>query len=142
MIISRDEIEKFLPHRDPFLFVDCVLELEAEKSITAQKTFSASADFLRGHFPGNPIVPGVVIIEALAQAACVLLFASNSDFSGKTPALVGLDKSRFKKPVLPGDEVRLRVEITKKRSRMWWIKGEAFVGEALVAETEIVASLF
>lgn len=143
MLMNREEIEKFIPHRKPFLFVDRVLEIELGTRILALKRFGPDEGFFRGHFPGNPIVPGVIIIESLAQAGAILVYASQQEeLKGKQPALVGLDNVRFRKPVLPSDEVRLHVQILKKRTQMWRMKGEAFIGETKVSEAEILASLF
>ncbi len=143
MLMNREEIEKFIPHRKPFLFVDRVLEIELGTRILALKRFGPDEGFFRGHFPGNPIVPGVIIIESLAQAGAILVYASHQEeLKGKQPALVGLENVRFRKPVLPSDEVKLHVQILKKRTQMWRMKGEAFIGETKVSEAEILASLF
>lgn len=143
MRMGKEEIKKLLPHREPFLFVDGVIELEPRVRILAVRKFRPGEEFFRGHFPGNPIVPGVIIIEALAQTGGILVYTSYSEeLEGKTPALAGLENVRFKKPVLPGDEVKLDVRIARGRSRIWKLKGEAYVGEAKVAEAEILASVF
>jgi len=143
MLMDREEIKKLIPHREPFLFVDSVLEMEPGKRIVALKRFEPDEGFFRGHFPGVPIVPGVIIIESLAQTGAILLYASQpEELKGKQPALVGLENVRFRRPVLPANEVRLQVQILKKRTQMWRMKGEAFIGETKVSEAEILASLF
>ena len=143
MLMDREEIKKLIPHREPFLFVDSVLEMEPGTRIVASKRFEPDEDFFKGHFPGVPIVPGVIIIESLAQAGAILLYASQpEELKGKQPALVGLENVRFRRPVLPANEVRLQVQILKKRTQMWRMKGEAFIGETKVSEAEILASLF
>jgi 3-hydroxyacyl-[acyl-carrier-protein] dehydratase len=143
MLMDREEIKKLIPHREPFLFVDSVLEMEPGTRIVASKRFEPDEGFFKGHFPGVPIVPGVIIIESLAQAGAILLYASQpEELKGKQPALVGLENVRFRRPVLPANEVRLQVQILKKRTQMWRMKGEAFVGETKVSEAEILASLF
>jgi len=143
MLMDLEQIKQFIPHREPFLFLDGVVEIEAGTRILAVKRFGPEDGFFKGHFPGNPIVPGVIVIESLAQAGAVLVYASYpGELRGKQPALVGLENVRFRKPVLPQDEVKLYVEILKKRSQMWKMKGEAFVGDTKVAEAEILASLF
>jgi 3-hydroxyacyl-[acyl-carrier-protein] dehydratase len=143
MLMDREEIKKLIPHREPFLFVDNVLEMEPGTRIVASKRFEPDEDFFKGHFPGVPIVPGVIIIESLAQTGAILLYASQpEELKGKQPALVGLENVRFRKPVLPANQVKLQVEILKKRTQMWRMKGEAFIGETKVSEAEILASLF
>lgn len=141
MIMGREEIEKFLPHREPFLFVEGVLELEVGKRIVAVKRFRPEEEFFRGHFPGNPVVPGVIIVEALAQAGGILAFATSPE-NKNIPVLVGLENVKFRKPVLPSMEVMLDVQILKRRAQMWKMRGEAFVEDIKVAEAEILASLF
>lgn len=143
MLMDREQIKKLIPHREPFLFVDSVLEMEPGTRIVASKRFEPDEDFFKGHFPGVPIVPGVIIIESLAQAGAILLYASQpEELKGKQPALVGLENVRFRRPVLPANEVKLQVQILKKRSQLWRMKGEAFIGETKVSEAEILASLF
>lgn len=143
MLMDREEIKRLIPHREPFLFVDSVLEMEPGTRIVASKRFEPDEDFFKGHFPGVPIVPGVIIIESLAQAGAILLYASQpEELKGKQPALVGLENVRFRRPVLPANEVKLQVQILKKRTQLWRMKGEAFIGETKVSEAEILASLF
>ena len=143
MLMNREEIKNFIPHREPFLFVDGVLEMEPGAWILALKSFEPGEGFFMGHFPESPVVPGVIIIESLAQAGAILVYASQQEeLKGKRPALVGLENVRFRKPVLPSDQVKLHVQIIKKRTQMWKMKGEAFVQEAVVSEAEILASLF
>jgi 3-hydroxyacyl-[acyl-carrier-protein] dehydratase len=143
MLMDREEIKKLIPHREPFLFVDSVLEMEPGTRIVASKRFEPDEGFFKGHFPGVPIVPGVIIIESLAQAGAILLYASQpEELKGKQPALVGLENVRFRRPVLPANEVKLQVQILKKRTQLWRMKGEAFIGETKVSEAEILASLF
>lgn len=145
MIYNKEQIKSFIPHRDPFLFVDSVIELEPEVKIIASKRFGSELDFFRGHFPGNPIVPGVILLEALAQAGGVL-FASSfpekiREKGGFNVYLMGADAVKFRKPVLPGDDVRLEVKILKNRLRGLKFSGEAFVGDAKVAEAQILAAI-
>ena len=142
-IMDKEQIKRLIPHREPFLFVDKVIDLEPGVRILAVKRFDPEDYFFEGHFPGKPIVPGVIIVESLAQAGAILVYASQmEELRGKQPALVGLENVKFRKPVLPSDEVKLQVQILKKRSQMWRMQGEAFVGEAKVSEAEILASLF
>jgi 3-hydroxyacyl-[acyl-carrier-protein] dehydratase len=140
MIMTGEEVKRFLPHREPFLFIDGVVEIEPGVRILAVKRFRPEEEFFKGHFPGNPIVPGVIIIEALAQAGGILAYSTDPEVK-KIPALVGLENVKFRKPVLPGMEVNLDVQILKRRAQMWKMKGEAFIGGLKVAEAEILASL-
>ena len=136
-------IKGILPHRDPFLFVDEILEIEKGVKIQALRKFTNKEYFFKGHFPENPVVPGVIIIEALAQAGGILVYESfKEDIKDKLPALVGLDNVRFKKPVFPDDEVKLTVSLLKSRSRLWTMYAEASVGDFKVAQAEILASVF
>lgn len=146
MLMDKEAIKGFLPHRDPFLFVDGILEIEKGSRILAVKRFSEDEYFFEGHFPGNPIVPGVIIVEAMAQAGGVLVYSSFTEelkSKGQTGAyLAGLEKVRFRKAVLPNDLMKMDVRIEKKRSRVIIFKGEARVEDAKVAEAEIMASLY
>jgi len=145
MIYNKEEIKNFLPHRDPFLFVDSVIELEPEVRIIASKRFGTELDFFKGHFPGNPIVPGVILLEALAQAGGIL-FASSYPEKIKEKGrfnvyLLGVESVKFRKPVLPGDNVKLEVKLLKNRLRGLKFSGEAFVGKNKVAEAQILAAV-
>ncbi|MER3446856.1 MAG: 3-hydroxyacyl-[acyl-carrier-protein] dehydratase FabZ [Candidatus Dadabacteria bacterium] len=141
MIMNEEEIKRFLPHREPFLFIDGVLEMEPGERIVAIKRFRPQEEFFRGHFPGNPVVPGVIIVEALAQAGGILVYATDPEFK-RIPALVGLENVKFRKPVLPGMEVKLNVWILKRRAQMWKMRGEAFIEDTKVSEADILASFF
>lgn len=136
------EIQRLLPHRYPFLMVDRVVELVPDQVIRAYKNVSANDQFFVGHFPGHPVMPGVLIVEALAQAAALLSFKSVglSDQS-QVVYLAGLDAVRFRKPVVPGDRLDLEVTIAKRRGGIWKMRGEAKVAGALVAEAELMATL-
>ena len=145
MKLDKEQIKECIPHRDPFLFVDEVTELEEKVRIKAKKVFTDKQDFFRGHFPDFPVVPGVVLTEALAQTGGILVnysFKDELEESGYTNALLmGLNKCKFRKPVLPNQEITLCVELTKRRSRLLFFRGEAFVDDVKVAEAEISASL-
>ena len=131
------EIHKYLPHRYPFLFIDRVVEYEADRRIVALKNVSINEQVFDGHFPGNPIFPGVYIVEALAQASGILAFKSKNRSleDGYVYYLVGTDKTKFKRSVVPGDQLRLEVEIVNMRNH--WIKasGNAYVEDQLVCST-------
>lgn len=145
MKLDKEQIKECIPHRDPFLFVDEVIELEDKVSIKAKRTFTDKQDFFRGHFPDYPIVPGVILTEALAQTGGILVnycFKEELKESGFTNAfLMGVNNCKFRKPVLPNQEITLCVELTKRRSRLLFFRGEAFVDGAKVAEADISASL-
>lgn len=139
-MIDINEILKILPHRYPFLLVDKVAEFEAGKRAKGIKNVTINEPFFQGHFPGHPIMPGVLIIEAMAQVGGVLAFKS-SNVANKAVYFMGIDKARFRKPVLPGDRLELVLEVTKSRGSIWAFKGEAFVDGNLVAEAELMATI-
>ena len=130
-----------LPHRYPFLLVDRVLELDIDaKRILAQKNVSINEPFFQGHFPGNPVMPGVLIVEALGQTGAVLMSKSlDADVNGKAIFFMSVDGARFRKPVRPGDQLRMRVVVVKHRGDLFKFRGEAFVDGKLVAEAEFAA---
>ena len=134
-------IMEILPHRYPFLLVDRVVELEEERRIVALKNVTFNEPFFQGHFPGNPIMPGVLVVEAMAQAGAILLLHGRPESRGKIVYFAGIDKAKFRRPVVPGDQLRLRVEVLKLRSRTCLMRGEALVGGSVVAEAEIFSSL-
>ena len=144
--MNKEEIKTYIPHREPFLFVDEVLEFEPYKRILAVKTFPATEEFFKGHFPGHPVVPGVILTEALAQAAAVLLGASvakNEDAEDIVGCyLMGLDKVKFRKVVNPDDEIKLEVDVLKLRSKIVTFKASAYVDESKAAEAEFMATFY
>lgn len=131
------EIHKYLPHRYPFLLVDKVIELETDTRLVAIKNVTVNEPVFSGHFPGNPIFPGVMIIEALAQAAGLLSFKSRGRTleDGYVYYLAGTDKSKFKRSVVPGDQLRLEVDVVNIRTGWMKASGRAFVGEELACST-------
>lgn len=135
-----NEIIKLLPHRYPFLLLDKVLDYEASKKIVGLKNVTFNEPFFAGHFPQKPIMPGVLIVEAMAQAGGVLAFKSFPDKKG-TVFFTGIDNARFRKPVIPGDQLKLVVEVIKHRREIWIFDGKAFVDNELVAEAKIMAML-
>ncbi len=134
------EIIKILPHRYPFLMIDKVLELEPEKLIVAFKNISANEPYFAGHFPGFPVMPGVMQIEAMAQAGGILAYFGG-DFNPDTQIafLAGVDDARFRKPVVPGDRLDLRVEQVSRKRSVLKIRGQALVMGEVVSEATIVA---
>jgi beta-hydroxyacyl-ACP dehydratase FabZ len=135
------EIMGRIPHRYPFLLVDRVLEIEPGKSIVAIKNVTMNEPFFQGHFPGAPVMPGVLIIEALAQAGAVLLLSDIPDRASKLVYFTGIDEARFRRPVVPGDQVRLSMEVLKLRARTCKMRGRAEVDGELAAEAEIMSAL-
>jgi len=138
--MEREEILSLLPHRDPFVMVDRVVEL-GEDRIVATKEVRDTEDWARGHFPGNPVFPGVLISEALAQAAALIYLGNHRDDAGTAVYLVGFDKMRFRKVVRPGDDLRLEVERTRQRRNMWFFEGTAYVGDDRVANGSFMATI-
>jgi 3-hydroxyacyl-[acyl-carrier-protein] dehydratase len=141
-MIDIREITSLLPHGYPFLLVDRILEIEPGKRIVGIKNVTYNEPFFPGHFPGRPIMPGVLIVEAMAQTAGVLAFKSIPEEGQRKPVLfLGLDNVRFRKPVVPGDQLRMELEIVRHRHTIWGFKGKAFVDDKLVAEADLLAML-
>jgi len=136
MPLDSAEIQRIIPHRYPFLLIDRVLELEPGKRIVGVKNVSGNEPFFQGHFPGNPIMPGVLIVEALAQAGSVLLL-SQPEERGKLPLFAGIDGLRFRRPVVPGDQLRLEVEFIMRRRSIGRGRARATVDGELAAEGEL-----
>lgn len=132
------EIQKFLPHRYPFLLVDRILEMNPGTKATGIKNITINEEFFRGHFPGQPIMPGVLIIEALAQVAGVLAFHSGAT-PGKSVFFMSIEKAKFRRPVVPGDQLKLEATILQHRGNVWKFIGNALVEEKIVAEAEFTA---
>jgi 3-hydroxyacyl-[acyl-carrier-protein] dehydratase len=127
-----------LPHRYPFLMVDRVLEIGGGKARTI-KNVSNNEPFFVGHFPGNPVMPGVLIIEALAQSAAILALAELKSETQRIFVLTGVEKARFRKPVLPGDQLEMEVAIIRNRGPLWKMSAQARVGGEIAAEAELSA---
>ncbi|HYS55724.1 MAG TPA: 3-hydroxyacyl-ACP dehydratase FabZ [Thermoanaerobaculia bacterium] len=138
-MLTITEIMKILPHRYPMLLVDRVLEIEAGKRIVGIKNVSANEQFFQGHFPGAPVMPGVLIVEAMAQCAAVLILRDIPNREEKLFLFGGVDKARFRKPVIPGDQLRFECEIVQRRSNSVKIHGTATVNGELVAEAEMLS---
>ena len=139
-ILDHEEILRRLPHRFPFLLVDRVLEVTAGESIVAVKNVSANEAFFEGHFPGHAVMPGVLVVEALAQAGGVLAWetAQQDEDPVRILYLVGVDKARFKRPVRPGDQLILRANLVMNRRGLWRYECAASVDDNVVVEVEIL----
>jgi 3-hydroxyacyl-[acyl-carrier-protein] dehydratase len=142
MEISQVEIQKILPHRYPFLLLDRILELQLNEKVVGLKNVTINEPFFQGHFPGNPVMPGVLIVEAMAQAGGILAFKSNPQHIGKSLILfLAIDKAKFRKPVVPGDQLILELIALRRGAKVWKMQGKAFVRDNLVAEAELTASI-
>lgn len=139
--LSAARIMELIPHRYPFLLIDRVLSCTPRESVTVVKNVTANEPFFQGHFPGNPVMPGVLIVEAMAQAGCVLSHISNGD-SEPRPLyyLVGVDNARFRRPVHPGDQLVIEIGVEKIRRGMWWYLCETKVEGQVVASATIICA--
>ncbi len=140
-LFDIEKILKFLPHRYPFLLVDRVLEMEKGKSIVAIKNITYNEPYFQGHFPHLKVMPGVLIAEAIAQAGGILLYHSIPDPEKVLVFLSTIKNAKFRRPVVPGDQLRIEVEILKLKSKFCFVKGSASVDGESVAEGEVMASL-
>jgi 3-hydroxyacyl-[acyl-carrier-protein] dehydratase len=136
------KIMELLPHRYPFILVDRIIELLPDERIVGLKNVTINEPFFQGHFPGTPVMPGVLIVEAMAQAGGVLVYASRSEENPKGLVyFMGIDKARFRKPVIPGDQLILEIMWTKRRANVCRMTGKATVAGTLVAEAEVMAMI-
>jgi 3-hydroxyacyl-[acyl-carrier-protein] dehydratase len=135
-------ILKMIPHRYPFLMIDRVVEMIPDESAIAIKNVTINEPFFQGHFPGQPVMPGVLIIESMAQAAAVLVVHTmGPDAEGKLVYFMSIDQARFRQPITPGDSVRIHVRKQQSRGNVWKFKGEARVEETLMAEATFAAMI-
>jgi len=140
-MLDSNEIMRILPHRFPFLMVDRILEMEPGKRIVGIKNVTINEPFFQGHFPGHPVMPGVLIIEAMAQVAGILAYlSSDEEIRKKVSYFMAIDNARFRKPVVPGDQLRLEMETTMNRRGIWGFNGKAYVQEKLVADADLKAT--
>jgi 3-hydroxyacyl-[acyl-carrier-protein] dehydratase len=132
---------KLLPHRYPFLMVDRVIEIRGDESGIGIKNVTINEPQFQGHFPGNPVFPGVLMIEGMAQTAGVMCIAATASVRPKSVFFLTIDKAKFRKPVLPGDTIEYHMRKIAQRKTMWWFRGEAKVAGQIVAEAEVGAML-
>ncbi|MEW6214057.1 MAG: 3-hydroxyacyl-ACP dehydratase FabZ [Nitrospirota bacterium] len=137
-MMNIKEIQKLLPHRYPFLLVDRIIEIEPGIKAVGIKNVTINEEFFQGHFPGHPIMPGVLIIEAMAQVAGVLAFSSGES-GGRSVYFMSIEKAKFRRPVIPGDQLRLEIKILQHRGNVWKFSGNAVVEEKVAAEAEFTA---
>jgi beta-hydroxyacyl-ACP dehydratase FabZ len=139
-MLTINEIMKLLPHRYPMLLIDRILEIpEGGKRIIGLKNVSANEQFFQGHFPGAPVMPGVLIVEAMAQCAAVLFLRDIEDRDRKLFLFGGVDKARFRRPVVPGDQLILEIEVLQRRGSTVKVRGTARVNDVVVAEAELLS---
>ena len=140
--LDIDQLRKVLPHRPPFLMIDKLTDIYSNESAVGWKAVSINEPYFAGHFPDYPVMPGVLIVEALAQAAVALVsHSSNLSLDGGVVYFMSIDKARFRQPVRPGDMLRLPVRLVRTRGTVWRFEGKAFVGNTLCAEAEYSAML-
>ena len=139
--LEIQEIMEFLPHRYPFLLVDRILEYEENQRIVGIKNVTINEPFFTGHFPGVPIMPGVLILESMAQVGGVLVFKTLPQRDSKLVFFMGVEDARFRKPVVPGDQLRIEMLVTRLKTRVGKLNGKAYVEGQLVAEADIMFSM-
>ncbi|MBP2649991.1 MAG: (3R)-hydroxymyristoyl-(acyl-carrier-protein) dehydratase [Firmicutes bacterium] len=139
-MLTVTQIQNIIPHRYPFLLVDRIIEIEPMKRAVGIKNVTINEHFFQGHFPGKPIMPGVIMLEAMAQVGGVAML-STEEHHGKLAYFVGMDRVKFRRPVVPGDQLRMVAELIKARGSMGKIWAEAFVEDELVAEGEFMFAL-
>jgi 3-hydroxyacyl-[acyl-carrier-protein] dehydratase len=134
---------EYLPHRYPFLMIDRVMSVEAGSKIVALKNVSINEPYFVGHFPHHPVMPGVLIIESLAQAAAILTFSTEGHKANENMVyyFVGIDNARFKRPVTPGDTLRLEVSLLRHVRGLWKFHGKAYVADAMAAEADLMCTI-
>jgi beta-hydroxyacyl-ACP dehydratase FabZ len=137
------EIMRILPHRYPFLLVDRVIEIDPGKRIVALKNVTINEPFFAGHFPGAPVMPGVLTIEAMAQAGGVLALLERKPEELKDALVyfMGIDEARFRRPIVPGDQLCIEMEVLRRKAFVWKMKGRVFVGQELAAEAVLLSSI-
>ena len=137
------EILRILPHRYPFLLVDRVIEVDGDRRLVALKNVSINEPFFEGHFPGSPVMPGVLTIEAMAQAGAILglLHSKPEDVKDTLIYFMGIAEARFRRPIVPGDQLRIVITVLRRKAIVWKMRGEVWVGEELAAEATLLSSV-
>ena len=137
------EILRILPHRYPFLLIDRVIEVDGDRRLVALKNVSINEPFFEGHFPGSPVMPGVLTIEAMAQAGAILglLHSKPEDVKDTLIYFMGIDEARFRRPIVPGDQLRIVITVLRRKAIVWKMRGEVWVGEELAAEATLLSSV-
>jgi 3-hydroxyacyl-[acyl-carrier-protein] dehydratase len=139
--LNIGQIMEYLPHRYPFLLIDRVIEFERAKRIVAIKNVTINEPFFNGHFPGYPIMPGVLVVEAMAQAGCILLLNEVADREKKLVLFSGIDGAKFRRPITPGDQLRLEIDVLSFRSRGGRMEGKAYVDGKLACEATLTCAV-
>ncbi len=141
VIYTVNEIMRFLPHRYPFLLVDRIVELEADRRIVGLKNVTINEQFFQGHFPGAPVMPGVLIIEAMAQVAGVMIYRDLPDKDKKLIYFTGIESAKFRRPVVPGDQLRIEMELLNRRNNFGKMQGRATVDGKLASEAIVLFAI-
>ena len=139
--LDINQIKSVIPHRYPFLMVDKIEELEPGKKVVGIKNVTINEEFFQGHYPDHPIMPGVLIVESMAQIGGFLMHHSIDDSGEKLPFFAGIDKAKFRKPVKPGDRLRVKAEVIRLRNRIAKISAKSYVEDQLVAEAELLFAI-
>lgn len=139
-MLDINQIMNVLPHRFPFLLVDRIIEIEVGKRIVGLKNVTINEPFFPGHFPGHPVMPGVLIVEAMAQVAGILAYQSDESVRDKVTYFTGIDNAKFRKPVMPGDQIRFEIEATGCKRGIWFFTAKALVDGRVVTEAELKAT--
>ena len=141
MTFNIKEIMDFLPHRYPFLLIDRVVEFEPAKRLVAIKNVTINEPFFQGHFPGYPIMPGVLVVEAMAQAGGMIMMAEIPDRTKKLVVFTGIERAKFRRPVTPGDQLRIEVDVLSMRTRAGRIEGKALVNGKVACEATLTCQV-
>jgi len=139
VVMDVQAIQAVIPHRYPFLLLDRIVELVPGERVVAVKSVTVNEPFFQGHFPGYPVMPGVLIVEGMAQAGAVMMLKGMEDPASKVPLFAGIDGARFRRQVVPGDQLRFELTVLKQRGALCKLAGKAYVGDELAAEAEITA---